>query len=280
MKEGVISKAESLNLDLSLYEGTVFNREKLERLSTQLKEYERAKKAFGKSHSQWMDINLILSKPTPIRNARQALAHIERSYQAIKETEYKIKKQKIEREMKLRELKKVENADELKAELLRVEIEEIDYQIKSAAYYFEGALKTIQTYIDAYEQICRSKGVEGFDEMDFEKQEEEYHVKTAILQSMRSIRASGRIDPGNQEYLEQCGINPSAIEKAIQGFLMKQDYDLRENKVGLDMSSTYNFIDNCYLQFKGYSKKNAEQQFGIAESINKQAAYRTDKSLH
>lgn len=265
----------STNIDLSVYSGDVFNAQKLESLSIQLKEYERARKAFGKANSQWMDINLILSKPTPIRNARQALAHIERSYQAIKETEYKVKKLKIEKQIKERDLENCK--DPLKSKLLEIEIEEINYQISSAAYYFEGALKIIQTYIDAYEQICRSKGVEGFDEVDFEEQEEEYHIKTALLQSMRSIRASGRIDPGNQEYLEQCGLDPLVIDRMIQGFFLVQNNCIKDsNNPDLSMNTILAFIDSSYKMLKGSSKKIAGS-FGIQNQINHTAAYKDTK---
>ena len=83
----------------------IFTKNKLQKLSKQLEVFHIQKRNFGKHHSVWMDKNLILSKVTPLRNARQALAHIERSYQAIKENEYKIKKQQIKLLMKKESLK-------------------------------------------------------------------------------------------------------------------------------------------------------------------------------
>ncbi len=259
---------------------TIFTQGKLEKLSGQLVEFQRAKKAFGKSHSQWMDVNLILSKPTPIRNARQALAHIEKSYGAIKETEYKIKKLMVDKKIKQRDLAKRLLSpmemfrDGLEREKLQIEIEEIDNQISTAAYYFEGALKTVQTYIDAYESICKAKNIGGFDEIDFEKEEEEYHIKTALLQSMRSVRATGRIDAGNQEYLEQCGINPGAAERFIMCFLNNQN---NLGQIDISMDANMAFVHDCYLQFKNLSKKEAER-CGISEQINKNTAYIKGKS--
>lgn len=249
---------------------TIFTQEKLEKLSGQLVEFQRAKRAFGKAHSQWMDTNLILSKPTPIRNARQALAHIEKSFQAIKETEFRIKKLMVEKEIKQRDWEKNIN-DELKLKLTKIEIDEIDYQISTAAYYFEGALKTVQTYIDAYESICKAKGVEGFDEVDFEKEEEEYHIKTALSQSIRSIRKWGTIDEGNQEYLEQCGINPSAAHLAIQGFLLKENNKAKEGLIDFSTKSLNEFIHFIYSDLKGYSKVEA-QSHGI-KSISQNALF-------
>lgn len=251
---------------------TVFTQEKLEKLSGQLVEFQRAKRAFGKSQSQWMDINLILSKPTPIRNARQALAHIEKSYAAIKETEYKIKKLMVEKEIKQRDWKRNIGADDLKLKLIKIEIEEIEHQISSAAYYFEGALKTVQTYIDAYESICKEKGIKGFDEHDFEKEEEEYHIKTALLQSMRSVRQMDRIDQGNQEYLEQCGINPSAIELAIQGFLRKEKENSNERPIDFSTTIMNRFVDQVFQDLQGSSSLEADKH-GI-NKLSESALYR------
>lgn len=253
---------------------TIFTQEKLEKLSGQLIEFQRAKRAFGKSQSQWMDINLILGKPTPIRNARQALAHIEKSYGAIKETEYKIKKLMIKKEIKQRDWGKHAH-DNLKLKLTKIEIEEIEHQISTAAYYFEGALKTVQTYIDAYESICKSKNVAGFDEVDFEKEEEEYHIKTALMQSLRSVRAVGRIDPGNQEYLEQCGINPGAAERFIICFLNQQN---NIGQVDISMAAVHAFVHECYIEFEGFSTKEAGR-CGILKQINSDAAYLKERTV-
>lgn len=260
---------------------TIFTQKKLEKLSGQLQEFQRAKKSFGKSQSQWMDINLILSKPTSIRNARQALAHIERSYSAIKEAEFKIKKLKLDKKLKqakladFNEIKGEDFIDRINKEKLQVEIEEIDYQIETAAYYFEGALKTVQTYIDAYESLCKSKNVEGFDELDFEKEEEEYHIKTALTQSIRSVRRWGTIDEGNQEYLEQCGLNPSAINLAIQGFLLNESNSAKEGKVDFSMQTVDGFIDTVYQTVRGSSSQNATRR-GI-NRLSVDALYRRGK---
>ena len=248
----------------------IFTKEKLQQLSKQLEQFYEKRRCFHRHHSQFMDVNLILSKVTPLRNARQALAHIETSFQAIKQNEYKIKKQQIEMQMKQEEIKKCN--DKLKRKYLQVEIEEIEYGLQSSMGYFEGALKTIKVYIDAYESILKIKNLENFNEVDFEEQEEEYHIKTAILQSMRSVRINGKIDLGNQEYLEQCGLNPSIIEKMIQGFLIKQETNIKENQIDISMKSTYEFLDECFNTLKGCSKR-ATDYFGIMNKINTNAAF-------
>lgn len=247
---------------------TIFTQEKLEKLSGQLVEFQRAKRAFGKSQSQWMDINLTASKPTPIRSARQCLAQIEKSYSAIKETEYKIKKLMVEKEIKKRDWDK-HIEDNLKLKLTKIEFEEIDHQIDTAAYYFEGALKTVQTYIDAYESICKSKNIAGFDELDFEYEEEEYHIKTALMQSLRAVRRCGTIDEGNQEYLEQCGIDPGVAQRLIIAFLNNQNNSTINN---FSMETTHAFIHQAYLDFQGLSVKESTRA-GISNQINTAAAY-------
>lgn len=249
----------------------IFTKEKLQQLSKQLEIFYEKRRCFHKHHSQWMDVNSILSKVTPLRNARQALAHIETSFQAIKQNEYKIKKQQVEVQIKQEELKKCN--DKLKRKYLQIEIDEIEYGLQSSIGYFEGALKTIKTYIDAYESILKSKNLENFNEIDFEEQEEEYHIKTSLLQAMRSVRINGKIDLGNQEYLEQCGLNPLVIEKMLQGFLIKQQEELVKNSlIDYSMQSVYKFLDDCFNNLKGCSKKSTDY-FGIVNKINKDAAY-------
>ena len=222
-------------------------------LTETIEKYQILKSSFGKSTSQWMESNMAMSAQTPLRNIRHLLARIERSHQACKETEYKIKKLLLRQQIKERDTSK--EKDDLKKEIIRVEIEEIEHKINSAMYYFEGAVKKIQHNYYCIQQIMESNKYESFDEIDFEKEEEEYHIKTAMNQSVRCVRQTGRIDLGNQEYLEQCGINPGIVLKAILGWLLLEEKKSKEGKDDMTTESLYAFLEQCYQDFKGSSKK-------------------------
>lgn len=223
------------------------------KLAKTIKNYHILKLSFGKSNSQWMESNMAMSAQTPLRNIRHLLARIERSHQACKETEYKLKKLHIQKRIKERDITK-EN-DNLKQEIITIEIKEIVHKINSSMYYFQGAVNKIQHNYDCIQQIMNANNYSSFDEIDFEKEEEEYHIKTAINQSIRSIRTTGTIDPGNQEYLEQCGINPGIAQANIIGYLILENKKLHDNNYDKTTKSLYDFIEQCYQKFKGLSKE-------------------------
>lgn len=226
------------------------------------------KQSFGKSKSQWMESNMAISGQTPLRNIRHLLARIERSYEACKETEYKIKKKQVRLEIKEREHGK--EKDYLEKHLKQIEIDEIKYGINSAMYYFTGAVKKIQHNYDCIKQIMESKGWKSFDEIDFEHEEEEYHIKTALNQAIRSVMNTNCIDPGNLEYLEQCGINIIYAQRAIQGWVMAENAKLGNGTPDKTTESLYKFIDQMYQDFKGLSIKrlrNLGVESGFLEKV-------------
>ena len=237
-----------------------------------IKNYEVLKSSFGRSTSQWMESNMSMSAQTPLRNIRHLLARIERSHQACKETEYKIKKLLLRQQIKERDTSK--EKDDLKKKIIRVEIEEIEHKINSAMYYFEGAVKKIQHNYDCIQQIMDSNNYKTFDEIDFEKEEEEYHIKTAMNQSVRCVRQTGRIDAGNQEYLEQCGINPGVAQANIAGYLIIEGKQMQDGDYDKTTGRLYDFLERFYQEFKGLSKKRLEK-LGVKNGFMEDVMYKT-----
>ncbi len=218
---------------------------------------------------------MALSAQTPLRNIRHLLARIERSYQACKEAEYKLKKLSLRKETKERDRDK--EKDELKKKILEIEIEEISHKIKSAMFYFEGAVKKIQHNYNCIQQIMDAKGYSSFDEIDFEKEEEEYHIKTAINQSVRCVRQTGRIDLGNQEYLEQCGINPAMVQHEILVFLQTEQSEIKHNTASKTTRRLYEFIDKMYNKFKGQSEKRIAD-LGVKKPFMESVMFKVSKA--
>ncbi len=233
--------------------------------------YNILKQSFGKSKSQWCEANMALNGLTPLRNIRHLLARIERAYQACKESEYKLKKLSIRKEIK--ERGKEKEKDKLKKKIIEIEIDEINHKIDTGLYYFRGAVKKIQHNYHCINQIMKSNNHTSFDEIDFEKEEEEYHIKTAMNQSVRVVRMTGKIDQGNQEYLEQCGINPGVAQRAIEGFLFVEGERLRKECYDSTTDSLYEFLEKCYQDFKGLSKKRLKK-LGVERGFMEDVMYK------
>lgn len=80
----------------------------LEVIKESLPEIVRASSLFYKTQSQFMDNTLTVSHLTPLRNLRQILAQMERVRQAIREHQFKLKKEELKQEEREDELEYVE----------------------------------------------------------------------------------------------------------------------------------------------------------------------------
>ena len=181
---------------------------------------EKATSNFNKSQSQFMNNMLTVSHPTELRNARQILAEVERTRQALDEAYFNIRKKQIE--IKKKELQLKDSID-LDYDLLFIEILELKSQIKSSSGYVEGAIRKISAYVSQYKQILTSMGKEDFTEEDFEKDEERYHIQKMFEQGLCAARSNGgRIDEGNQIYAHQIGINGTAAQEEVNIYLTNE----------------------------------------------------------
>jgi hypothetical protein len=82
---------------------------------------------------------------------------------------------------------------------------------------FEGAMRDIADLDRMYDLLVSELGDVSIENV--ERAERYSHIHRAIIQSIRSVRQFGVIDTGNQEYLEQCGVNPSYAAAIISEFL-------------------------------------------------------------
>ena len=237
----------------------------LNEIQVHLPQIEILSSNFGKTQSQFMDNMLTTSHPTPIRNVRQILAEINKSLEALKEAHFKNKKKEIEIAILERDILK-EN-DDLKYELKQVEIDEKKTQLESGSKYVQGAIRKINNYTIQYNNILKEIGIDFIDEIDFEKEEEEYHIKKAFEQGLNCARTNGRIDEGNQIYLTQLGINGTVAQKCVQGYLMWEEEQLRNNKE-LTAKNQWQFLDEMYEKFNGSSIKYSEKK-GMLLNNNK-----------
>ena len=221
-----------------------------------MQEIDRATLAFGKKNSQFMakQMTLNIMSRTPYRTLHQCLSQIERKRQALKENIFKIKKDKVE--LKRLQDKVCDNVyDE---ELRQIEIEEKVSGIGDATLYIEGCLKEIALYQSTYKEIKQSNNLpDDWDEVDFEKAEGEHHIKQAFLQSMRDLIQTGNIGAGDQEYLEQVGVNPLTALVLCREYLQENEEKMQKGYLPT-FDDLEDFLNKMADMFKDCPQRVAE----------------------
>jgi hypothetical protein len=224
-------------------------------------ELQRATSLFSKRQSQFMDNVLTVSHPTPIRNLRQILSEIERATQALRETYSKNKLDRIKIQMRLRDAEKTD--DSLKRSLYLAKAEQIQNRLDGSQSYISGAIRRVANHVEQYQSILREMGVEHFSEIDFEAEEERYHIMTSFSQALTAARSRPNlmIDEGNLGYLFQLGINPGVAQKEVARFLQDEIAMLKANLEGDGPEPSHEmilaFLDDMAEKFKGCSSRYA-----------------------
>jgi hypothetical protein len=191
------------------------------------------------SHSQWTWKHLNLSYHAPYKNMRQIAAEITRKKSALNEAKWR----HVETEMKIRkiedELHKGNETGQLdywREVELKIKLAKYREGLAEGAVVIEGAMKDVLVLNDLYEQL-KSK-VSGFSEADFEKDETKTHLKRALVQCIRDVRQYGSITKGEQEYIEQIGVNPMKLQGLLKKYV---EAEAKEEK--WDISGLYEFVD-------------------------------------
>ena len=235
---------------------------------------ELTKKNFCKSQSQFMDDNLTVSSPTPIRNIRQILAEIESIDMALKSNIIELKKKELKIEQKKKLLKKTK--DIIEKELIQLDIIEFEDGYETSKNYIQASIRRKANYVEQYNSILNSLGKEFITELDFEKEEEEYHIKQAFNQAILAARSRGGvIDEGNFGYLNQLGINCGVAQVLVAQYLNHEMELISRNE-----EPTYqlyeDFLQEMYDKFKGSVDKLSEKR-GKRTTISEIATLGCDK---
>lgn len=241
----------------------------LENIAEKFPAIEKATSNFKKTQSQFMDNMLTVSHPTELRNARQILAEIEKSRMALDEAYFGIEKKKITIKVRQRfiDYSEVNPTDEFELELAKVEIAELESQIKNSMGYVEGAIRKINAYMNQYNAILKSVGKEEFTEQDFEEDEERYHIMKMFEQALCAARAHGGImDEGNQIYAHQIGINGTMAQTEIERYL-NVEVDLISKGLEPAHEMTVKWLKAMYEKYKGSAKKYAQLK-GMTDIID------------
>lgn len=190
-------------------------------------------RVWNRSHSQWTWKHINLGFHHDWLNFRQLCAEVAGRREALTEAKWR----HIENEIKIRrqeeELARMraayddpqETYPDLKWDIaeLEVDIARLREGIISGMTYIEGAMKDILTLNEIYEKQFKPK-YENYTEEDYERNNAELHIMRAVVQSLRDVRQFGVITKGEQEYLEQIGLNPSKVQYDLQKYLVEVEH--------------------------------------------------------
>lgn len=221
---------------------------------------------FNHSHTQFNWKLQNVTHASDARNIRQLAAELNSKKRALEDNKFNFIKKKLKLKIKIEKAEK-KKLTETEKQLLDVEIAEMESQMEFLRIAYEGAMKDVMVLFSIYNEL-KEKVIKKYGKLDeevLELEEGEYWIKRLITQSLRQVRMTGRIDAGNQEALEQIGINPSSALTFILDYLNNKE--TKTDDVTLD-----DFLERCIEKYKGCSDKVLEKR-GISSNIIKDNIY-------
>ena len=190
---------------------------------------QQASSNFYKSHSQFMGVTLDVTAIPPIRSIKHTLAEVDKTKNAQQEAHIKMQKKAVELKMKQREL--LECQDDLQREMLEVEILEMQTHSVNAQNSVQGAIRKLNFFINQYNSLLKHLGVDEITEEMYEREENRYHIMTAMKQALTSARPRGGvIDEGNMIYIFDLGINGAQAQAEVFAYLQAENELMKNNK--------------------------------------------------
>lgn len=185
--------------------------------------------SFYKSDSQLKVVSLDITDLTDVGAAKHILARIERKKQALKESEVNVRRKKIKLAKKQ---EKLEQATGYDAELLEIDVLELQSQIEDTTNYQSGAIRELAFLVEQYDAICQKLDVDVITEDMYEEDQSRYHVMRAFSQALAAARArQGTIDEGNFIYFQDLGINGAAAQREVIALLEAEQEMLNNGQV-------------------------------------------------
>lgn len=196
---------------------------------------EELQSIWNHSHSQWSWRHLNLSYHAPYKNMRQIAAEMAKKKAALNEAKWR----HVETEIKIRKIEEElqkEDLDYWREVELKVKLTKLKEGLAEGMTYVEGAMKDVLVLNELYEQL--KEKVSGFSEHDIEKEETKSHLKRSIVQCIRDVRQFGSISKGEQEYVEQIGVNPMKLQAVLRAYVENES-----KQETWDVSGLYKFVD-------------------------------------
>ena len=190
---------------------------------------QQAASNFYKSHSQFMGVTLDVTAITPIRSIKHTLAEVDKTKSALQEAQINMQKKAVELKMKQREL--LECQDNLDREMLEVEILELQTHSVNAQNSVQGAIRKLNFFINQYNSLLKHLGVDEITEEMYEREENRYHIMTAMKQALTSASPRGGvIDEGIMIYIFDLGINGAQAQAEVFAYLQAENELMKNNK--------------------------------------------------
>jgi len=221
--------------------GQVTFKENIEKVDKALANVGDLQNIWNHSHTQWMWKHINLSWLSPHKNMRQISAEVTRKKGALNEAKWK----HIQNELKIKkieeELENPEGLTKWREIELNIKLAQLREGLAEGATHIEGAMKDILALNELYEQL--KDKISDFSEEDIEAEETRTHLKRSIVQCIRDVRQSGSITKGEQEYMEQIGVNPSKIQRLLREYVKAE-----ETSENWDVSDLYTFVDELVVE--------------------------------
>ena len=217
------------NIQTSLSEVKPEYKTMLKNIDKNMPMVQQACSNFHKSHSQFMGVILDVTAITPIRSIKHTLAEVDKTKNALQEAQIRMQKKSVELKMKQREL--LECQDDLQREMLEVEILEIQTHSVNAQNSVQGAIRKLNFFINQYNSLLKHLGVDEITEEMYEREENRYHIMTAMKQALTSARPRGGIiDEGNMIYIFDLGISGAQAQAEVFPYLNTENELMKEGK--------------------------------------------------
>ena len=219
---------------------------------------QEASSNFYKSHSQFMGVTLVVTAITPVRSIKHTLAEVDKTKGALQEAHIRMQKKAVELKMKQREL--LECEDNLEREMLEIEILEIQTNSINAQNSVQGAIRKMNFFVNQYEALLKHLGVDEITEEMYEREENRYHVMTAMKQALTSARPRGGIiDEGNMIYIFDLGISGAQAQAEVFAYLQLENEMMKDGKAPTH-EMTMRWLEACADKWEGDPQKFAERR--------------------
>ena len=235
---------------------------KIMKLTKSVPELEHSQKMFGRTNSQYTSqlMSLTMLGDGPYHYMKQCMAQITKKKAALTEAYFRMKK--VSYKIKQWE-KRGDEYSLILAEEARVSLVEAEDSITHA-------IREITMYQEAYTEIREHHGIdENWDEADFNKLEEENHIRMAFRLAVTRLIEQGSIDRATSEYMESNGIHPMSGERLARDYHEETTNLLNQGKTP-SVKHFYDFLDKMVERFKG-SHKNTMERIGLKNIIKEKS---------
>ena len=219
---------------------------------------QEASSNFHKSHSQFMGVTLDVTAITPVRSIKHTLAEVNKTKNALQEAHIRMQKKAVELKMKQRELLKCQ--DDLEREMLEIEILELQTHSVNSQDAVQGAIRKMNFFVNQYNSLLKHLGVDEITEEMYEKEENRYHIMTAMKQALTSARPRGGIiDEGNMIYIFDLGISGAQAQAEVFAYLNTEN-ELMKNGKAPTHEMTMRWLEACADKWEKDPQKFAERR--------------------